>query len=80
MISKIEKGEPIDIETFIRLSDDPVFAYNANEMKKKVKREAPKVYRNGTGKRTKLIKFLHEADCDIQSDHEDKILDELSIT
>lgn len=71
MISKIEKGEPIDIETFIRLSEDPKFAYEANEMKKKVKREQPKVFRNETGKRTKIIKFLHEFECDEQTSLEE---------
>jgi len=71
-IEKISKGEQISIVDWQEFSEDPQFAFTANEVKKAWKREQPKVYRNGTGKRyfaTKrdLTKATHEEECDIQA-------------
>ena len=60
-------GEPVSMIDYDRFSDDREFTFQVNEVKKAWKREQPKVYRNGTGKRTKIIKSLHTFDCDEQS-------------
>ena len=58
----------------------PGASYEFNEAKKKYKREQPKVYRNGTGKRTKTMKALdsvYEVECDEQVMLEEKLAEGL---
>ena len=54
----------------------PNASYEINEAKKKYKREQPKIYRNGTGKRTKTMKSVdtvYEVECDEQVMLEEKL-------
>lgn len=71
MIGMVRRGEKISIVDYQVLTETiPDAAYRINEAKKEFNRKRFKEYRNGTGKRTKvmdLTEAVFEEECDIQA-------------
>lgn len=63
-------------------SEDPLWSQEANKAKLEHKKTIPKVYRENGGRwskrQNKIVKFLHEEDCNIQAEHEDNLINEMS--